>query len=611
MKRFIVWFFFGSNVLPVFSQTGPGGVGNTASTIFWFSGDGGAYTDAGITPATQGQQVMQWNDRSGNANHASQATAANRPLFQANSANGKPGLRFTGNMFIDGPNPGIPANSSYTYLLAFRDTSTVTGGTNDGNGTFILDRTTATNNLVSLKPVSGNRYFFQKRNNAGGGLGGPSSTTAINTNTKIVEMRRNYNTNYQFFYNGTLEATLGDGDGPTTPPSPRIGRHATTANNGIRGYINEFVVYNFALNTAQTIIVNNYLAAKYGLTPGNNVYTMDDPANGNYDHEVAGIGRVDAANLHTDAQGSSFVRINTPSGLGNNEFLMWGHDNGDISSNNISDVDGAIIESRLNRIWRISETGNVGTVTVIFDFSSFSPLSGTDLRLLIDRDGDGFSDNDVAPVTGVVSGTTVSFALTNFQNGDRFTLGSVNVLQSPLPVELLYFTATKTGQHVRLDWETASEVNNDYFTPQRSQDGLNWMDLGQVNGAGNSNQHNTYFLNDTDPIFGLQYYRLRQTDFDGSQTFSGIVAIDFSAEEDSFSFVLFPNPADDHFEIQTNSNSGTTTVRMFTINGQLCMEKQFAEGETKLIDVSHLNSGTYFIELKQGTQTHRRSFVRK
>ena len=137
-----------------FSQSGPAGVGNTASNKLWLKGDGGAFTDLGVTQATNGQQVRQWNDRSGNNNHATQNTAANRPLFKANSANGQPGLRFTGDLFIDGPSPGIDATSSYTYFMAFRDTSMVNGGIGDGNGSFILDRTTVTNNLVSLKAVT-------------------------------------------------------------------------------------------------------------------------------------------------------------------------------------------------------------------------------------------------------------------------------------------------------------------------------------------------------------------------------------------------------------------------------------------------------------------------
>lgn len=593
------------------AQTGPGGVGSTASNRMWYAGDRGAYINAGTTQATHGQQVMQWRDVSGNANHATQPTAGNRPLFHSNSANGKPGLRFTGDLFIDGPSPGIGSTSSYTYLMVFRDTSSVNGATTDGSGTFILDRPTATNGLVSLKPVTGNLYFYQKRTDGGGALGGPSATTTINTTTKIVQMRRAYNVNYQIHYNGALQNTLAETDGATTPPPPRIGRHATTTGGGIRGYINEFIVYNFALNTAQTIIVNNYLAAKYGLTLGaNDVYTMDDPANGNYDHEVAGIGRVDASNIHSDARGTSFVQMNTASDLGNGECLMWGHDNGNITANNIVDVDNTIIESRLNRIWRLSELGDVGTVTVTFDFSTFSSLVGTDLRLLIDRDGDGFADNDVTPISGTVVGSTIVFSAVNFQNGDRFTLGSVNAFQSPLPIELISFSAKPEESLVVLNWTTASELNNDFFTVERSTDGFSWNQITTVKGAGTSNYQIDYLIYDQNPLVGLQYYRLKQTDFDGTYNYSNTVSVNFSGIY-SDAFLLYPNPASESIQLISSENTlEPIAVKLYSITGQFLFDFSFEHGNQAVLSVNDLKPGSYYVIVKQGNTISRKTFIR-
>jgi hypothetical protein len=166
-------------------------------------------------------------------------------------------------------------------------------------------------------------------------------------------MRRNFNVNYQIFYNAALQATLADADGNTPPPNPRIGRHATTANGGIRGYIYEFIIYNFALNTAQTIIVNNYLGAKYGYTlTSNDIYTQDNPANGNYDFEVAGIGRVDASNLHTDAQGTGIVRMLNATNLNDNEFLLWGHDNGVAGAVHYTVTSKAELRNTYNKKWQ-------------------------------------------------------------------------------------------------------------------------------------------------------------------------------------------------------------------------------------------------------------------
>jgi hypothetical protein len=197
----------------------------------------------------------------------------------------------------------------------------------DGAGHYILDRTTATNELYSFKHLSGNVYYYQKRDNGGGGLGGPTSTTTITTGTsKWVEMVRNRGVNYRFYFNGVQEGSVADGDGDTTPPQPRIGRHSTTTNGGLRGFIYEFIIYSATLNEAQRILLNNNISAQYGYSlSANDLYTMDNPANGNFDFEVAGIGQASDGSRHIDAKGSGAVRMWNPSGLANNEFLIWGH----------------------------------------------------------------------------------------------------------------------------------------------------------------------------------------------------------------------------------------------------------------------------------------------
>ena len=549
----------------IYSQTGPGGIGNSTNNILWLKGDGGAYTDAGITQASHGQQIQQWNDCSGNNNHATQVTAGNKPLFHVNSANGHPGLRFTGNMFIDGPNLAIPASSSYTYLMVFRDTATGLGGINDGSGHFILDRTTATNNLVSLKPVTGSFYAYQKRNNAGGGLGGPLSTTSINTNTKIIGMQRNYNVNYQIFYNNVSQATLADADGPTTPPNPRIGRHATTANGGLRGYINEFIIFNQVLNTSQTIIINNYLAAKYGFSLGaNDIYIQDNTGNGDYDFEVAGIGRIDASNIHNDAQGSGLVRILNPTNLGDDEFLIWGHDNGIAQSLNTTDIPVGV-ESRFERVWRVNEVNssgggvNVGSIDMRWDLNGLGAITASDLRLLIDDNNNGIFSDDT-PISGAVDLGGGIFEFQNIsggaggiRNNRRFTIGTADKVQTPLPITLLSFEANFNSDKNKVDlkWITSSEVNNNYFSIERSKDALIWEEIIITNGAGNSNVNIEYFETDYEPYDGISYYRLKQTDFDGNFEYFNIVPVKVDLSNKS-EMSLFPNPLRRGEELKIN-----------------------------------------------------------
>ncbi len=93
-----------------------------------------------------------------------------------------------------------------------------------------------------------------------------------------------------------------------------------------------------------------------------------------------------------------------------------------------------------------------------------------------------------------------------------------------LPVELLNFSARCNSEKVNLNWATATEDNNDFFTIDRSADAVNYQTLGFINGAGNSTTIKNYSFVDNDPLKGASYYRLRQTDFNGmSQVFPPVI----------------------------------------------------------------------------------------
>lgn len=90
-----------------------------------------------------------------------------------------------------------------------------------------------------------------------------------------------------------------------------------------------------------------------------------------------------------------------------------------------------------------------------------------------------------------------------------------------LPVELLSFSSSCDNRKVTVKWSTATEINNDYFTVERSPDALNYQAIGIVNGSGNSSTIKNYSFVDSDPLSGTSYYRLKQTDFNGmSEIFS-------------------------------------------------------------------------------------------
>jgi hypothetical protein len=579
---------------------GPAGVGNATNNKLWLKAANGTFSDLGTTPSVAAGTVRQWNDQSGNNNNAIQNTAGNRPIYRTNQDNGRPALEFTGDTFIDASSAlGIPGSSSATYIIAFRDTQIGTGGSNDGSGHYIFDRVTATNELYSFKHLTGNLYYYQKRDNGGGGLGGPTSTTTIATGTsKWVEMVRNRGVNYRLYFNGAQESSIADGDGDTTPPQIRIGRHATTTNGGLRGFIYELIIYSATLNEAQRILINNNISAQYGYTLStNNLYTMDDPGNGNYDFEMAGIGQASDGSRHVDAKGSAAVRMWNPSGLANGEFLMWAHDGQAFAGGNTS-VDGVVIQERLQRIWRVSETGDVGTVSISVDLAgTMGSALGSNLRLLIDRDGDGFADNDVTPVAGSFSGTTVTFSGINFQNGDRFTIGNTNI-SAPLPIELLSFDADVVLNEVELNWTTATEQNNDFFTVQRSVNGEVWEAIGEkIKGGGNTTELRHYKTTDGMPHEGVSYYRLKQTDYDGQFSYSSIKRVELSSV---YQLKAFPNPTDGKFTLTTGFEVERSNVKLMNLLGQevpLTLERN---GLEYTATPDSIVPGIYILQVRKG-----------
>jgi hypothetical protein len=111
----------------------------------------------------------------------------------------------------------------------------------------------------------------------------------------------------------------------------------------------------------------------------------------------------------------------------------------------------------------------------------------------------------------------------------------------PVPIELLNFNANQLGKQVKLDWQTATEINNDYFTIERTADGINFETLDTIDGAGNSIYTLSYYTFDEVPLKGVSYYHLKQVDFNGDFSFSQLRSVNFDGSE----IILdsYPNPS--------------------------------------------------------------------
>lgn len=161
-----------------------------------------------------------------------------------------------------------------------------------------------------------------------------------------------------------------------------------------------------------------------------------------------------------------------------------------------------------------------------------------------------------------------------------------------LPIELLEFKATANVESVDLTWATATEKNNDYFTIERSKDGLEFETISVQSGQGNSTSVFRYKTMDYSPLFGRSYYRLKQTDYDGNFTYSRIETVVFEPKE---FMEIYPNPAHNQFNLR-GKNINQVAITISNSLGQLIdLIPQFENNELTY-NVAHLKRGTYIIK---------------
>ena len=172
-----------------------------------------------------------------------------------------------------------------------------------------------------------------------------------------------------------------------------------------------------------------------------------------------------------------------------------------------------------------------------------------------------------------------------------------------LPVEMMYFWARPSTpiNEIRLQWGTASEINNYGFFIERSFDSENWQIIGFVEGQGGGSAPNVYNYIDENPAGGDNYYRLRQRDFDGAVEFSKVVHVDMDL------FIvgnIFPNPVALNAGVLidvTTPSAGLATVQVYDITRQLLIQNQhdLQKGPQLVpLELNGLSSGVYIVTVE-------------
>jgi hypothetical protein len=589
------------------AQTGPGGVGlndGSSSLKLWYR------TDNGVS--TTGTLIDQVDNSAGVAALNISETGTQRPNLISGVVNGYDEMSFNGtNRLRTGLNlttTNFVTNEASTFMVCRADNTAQT------SSVYTTDPLVGSTRFSCHIPWS-NTVYYDIGTCCGvdariqvGGLAGL-------TNYSYWSYDAHPTSGKQLYRNGGLLQNRANTTTYTSHATQRFNIGANTGGtNGFVGDITEVIIFRNKINTAQRIIIENYLSAKYNIpSAANDLYIMDNPANGNYDHDVAGIGRVNASNIHNDSQGTGIVRILNPTGLDDDEFLMWGHDNGVQQAINTIDVPISV-EARFDRVWRVSESNavgssavDVGDIDMRWDLNGLGVVTASDLRLLIDDNNNGIFSDDT-PIAGAVDLGGGIYEFQNvpggaggIQNARRFTLGTINSSQTPLPIELVFFNATpfKDNRKVKLEWQTASEINNDFFTVEKSLNGTDWEIIKKVDGSGNSNELLNYSVYDYEPNIGVSYYRLKQTDFDGQFEYSQIKSVSIN-QLISGSVEIYPNPTNDKITVIGIENE-LSEVRIFNPLGQDVTNLttiSSSNESTMLIDVSRLAKGIYYVKTK-------------
>lgn len=193
-----------------------------------------------------------------------------------------------------------------------------------------------------------------------------------------------------------------------------------------------------------------------------------------------------------------------------------------------------------------------------------------------------------------------------------FTLGSSTTL-NPLPISLLNFDAVPVSNFVKVSWTTTSELNNDYFLVQKSIDGINWSNIGNVKGAGNSEKLVKYNFNDMNPVNGVQFYRLQQFDINGEYEFTSVVAVRFNANTNNETVTVYPNPATGNtLNVNINSNEeGNATVSIINSLGQKVLEFNSLTGTAFTFDINDLASGIYTVQVSSEAGVVNTQLIKK
>jgi hypothetical protein len=243
------------------------------------------------------------------------------------------------------------------------------------------------------------------------------------------------------------------------------------------------------------------------------------------------------------------------------------------------------------------------------------------------KTGTGSWTSDLA--TGTASSTssfvTVNFSLSGYTQitdpvsfrimgyGGSSTAGTLRIddisfiTGSVLPIETTTFNAKTSKNTTLLSWATASERNNAQFLIERSTDASSFSEIGHVTGSGNSDIQQNYVFTDYTPATGINFYRLKQVDFDGHFSYSPVVSVSFGGTKD---IRLSPMPVSEHVRVTLSESSKTDGLwQVFDFSGRLMQSGTVDSESTEFsIDATSFAPGSYVLRIVNGQQVISKAF---
>ncbi len=260
----------------------------------------------------------------------------------------------------------------------------------------------------------------------------------------------------------------------------------------------------------------------------------------------------------------------------------------------------------VDRFWRMANTGTNPVINLTFNYRA-SELPGIPYNLPAMIRGYAYNSTTntwMAALPGQ-SASAYQVIVPSAGGNTHWALASLN---SPLPVSWLFFEAKNLDKTVKLMWATLEEKDNSHFVVERSRDFADVQQLGTVPGKGNSSTVTNYHFVDENPFPGINYYRLRQTDINGTEELTEWIAVVFKDGND-IPVDIWPNPATSYLYLK--GLTGDTHVSIYDYTGKLVQE-DLLSGEERLLTIDRLTAGIYIIVWSDHTDKMKSSrFVKR